>query len=295
MEIRSLSADVGFGVPTFDDIARAFAAAFAEYEVQISPAELRTMLRRRGFAPSLSFAAFTPQGEIAAFTLNGVGGFGGPAAGGVKTAYDTGTGTLPEFRGRGLATRIFEESLPALRAAGIGQYILEVLRHNTTAVEIYRRMGFGVRREFNYFRGGGGNGRSDLSYAEYELRRIKITDIQSIAKGFWDFEPSWQNSFEAIERAASDFIFLGAFDGGRLAGYAVFEPAAGDITQIAVAHDSRRRGVGSALLGEMLRLNRAAGLKCLNTEEGRDEALAGFLEARGVGLAGRQFEMVLQL
>jgi ribosomal protein S18 acetylase RimI-like enzyme len=79
--------------------------------VQITPDELRTMLRRRGFDPALSFAAF--DGCIMGFTLNGTGTFGG-----VPTAYDTGTGTLPEYRGRGLATQIFETSLPHLRAAG---------------------------------------------------------------------------------------------------------------------------------------------------------------------------------
>ncbi len=80
-----------------------------------------------------------------------------------------------------------------------------------------------------------------------------------------------------------------------MVGYIVFEPAAGDITGIAVSPYLRRRGIGSVLLAEMLRLNRAQGVKCINTERGRDASIAGFLAAKNIPLAGMQFEMVKKL
>ncbi len=296
--IRSL------GDTPFDTLAAAFAAAFAEYEVQITAAELRTMLRRRGFDPALSFATLNESGDITAFTLNGVGMFGG-----VRTAYDTGTGTLPAYRGTGLATRIFEESLPHLRAAGVQQYLLEVLQHNTAAISVYRKLGFEVVREFNYYRGifaeratsstsTCSSSRGSTSCTSPRLIPSTKPNLQLFEQkscNFFDFEPSWQNSFEAIQRALDDFVLLGAFDGDRLVGYIVFEPASGDITQIAVSPSHRRRGIGTTLLGEALRRDRAEGVKCINTEVGRDEALAAFLEARGIRHAGRQFEMIRKL
>ena len=139
MEINSL------GKTNFDTLFKAFNQAFADYEVQQSKAQLQTMLKRRGFDFAFSFGAFS-QGEIVSFTCNGIGDFYG-----VKTAYDTGTGTLKEHRGKGLATRIFEYAIPHLKAAGIRQYLLEVLQHNTGAVSVYRKLGFEVTREFNYF------------------------------------------------------------------------------------------------------------------------------------------------
>ena len=45
----------------------------------------------------------------------------------------------------------------------------------------------------------------------------------------------------------------------------------------------------------MLRQNRALGVKCINTEIGRDESIAIFLEAKNIPLAGRQFEMIKRL
>ena len=119
MEIKSLEKT------DFDTLFRAFGRAFADYEVQLNAEQLRAMLTRRGFDPALSFAAFDGA-QIAAFTLNGIGNFNG-----VPTAYDTGTGTLKEYRGTGLGTEIFRHSMPHLRRAGVGQYLLEVLQYNT--------------------------------------------------------------------------------------------------------------------------------------------------------------------
>ncbi len=275
----------------FTTLAGAFGAAFAEYEVQITPEELRTMLRRRGFDPALSFAAFDAAGQIAGFTLNGIGTFDG-----VPTAYDTGTGTLPEYRGRGLATQIFEASLPHLQAAGIERYLLEVLQHNTAAVSVYRKLGFVVSREFNYFRAADSEVQiGDHTGCTCQIRQLEPKALRGTAHEFWDFEPSWQNDFEAIERAADDFVAFGAYDGEQLTGYAIFEPASGDITQITVAKNRRRQGIGSALLGEMLHHNRAPGVKCINTEIGRDETLTGFFRAHDIPLAGKQFEMIKKL
>ncbi len=283
MEIRSLAQT------DFDTLASAFGKAFGEYEVQVTPDELRTMLRRRGFVSVLSFAAFDGD-KIAAFTLNGIGTFGGTA-----TAYDTGTGTLPEYRGQGLATQIFEASLPCLRSAGVEQYLLEVLQHNTAAVSVYRKLGFEVSREFNYFRAASEDvhiGRSAVSDSLYRISHVTPVSLRETATEFMDFEPSWQNSFEAVERALEDFVAFGAFDGNRLTGYIICEPAAGDITQIAVAKTYRRQGIGSALLREMMHLNSAPGIKCINTEIGYDDSITGFLQANNIALAGKQFEMI---
>lgn len=103
MEIKSLE-NTCFGT-----LFEAFGQAFADYEVQLDETQLRRMLRRRGFDPRLSFAAFDGE-RIAAFTLNGTGNFNG-----LPTAYDTGTGTLEAYRGQGLAAKVFEHSIPYLR------------------------------------------------------------------------------------------------------------------------------------------------------------------------------------
>lgn len=86
MEIRNLEHT------DFETIFHGFKKAFADYEIHFEKEEVRSMLKRRGYNPQLSFAAFDND-EIVAFTLNGTGTFNG-----VLTAYDTGTGTIKQYR-----------------------------------------------------------------------------------------------------------------------------------------------------------------------------------------------------
>lgn len=283
MEIKSLEKT------DFDTLFRAFGRAFADYEVQLNAEQLRAMLTRRGFDPTLSFAAFDGA-QIAAFTLNGIGNFNG-----VPTAYDTGTGTLKEYRGTGLATEIFRHSMPHLRRAGVGQYLLEVLQHNTGAVSVYRNLGFETVREFNYFCRANTEivDRGDTPRLPHSVRRTDPEKFASISS-FWDFTPSWQNSFESIGRAAGDFVSLGVFTEEELVGYCVFEPASGDVAQIAVKRQYRRKGIAGLLLREMLRLNRNDSLKIINTDVSC-RSITGFLQAKNIVPQGKQFEMIRKI
>lgn len=271
---------------SFESLFVAFNKAFSDYEIQINREELGVMLGRRGFIPSLSFGLFEDN-ELIAFTLNGIGDFRGK-----KTAYDTGTGTLKEYRGRGLASKVFTESIPFLREAGVSQYLLEVLQHNTSAVSVYQKLGFAVSREFNYF--------TQLdSLVSIPLKKLPLAyhidkvslEQRSEFLTFCDFSPSWQNGFEAILRRIDDFIILGAYKGLKIVGYCVFEPTSGDVTQIAVDKDHRRQGIASVLLSEVLKYNKHSQVKAVNTETSC-ENITAFLNSCNIPLKGKQFEMI---
>jgi ribosomal protein S18 acetylase RimI-like enzyme len=280
MEIKSL-------IETdFDTIFRAFNQAFADYEIQLDKEQLQTMIKRRGFNPSLSFAAFEGN-EIVAFTLNGTGNFNG-----IATAYDTGTGTLKAYRGKGLATKIFEYSIPYLREQNIKQYLLEVLQHNINAVSVYKNTGFEISREFNYFRQSNEkiNNEIKTSGISCSIKQINIEDFNFLPN-FWDFYPSWQNSFGSISRVTEDFVSLGAFIENKLAGYCVFEPISGDITQISVDKQYRRKGVASLLLREMTGLNKNDAVKVINTDISCS-SITAFLKSKNIGITGMQYEMI---
>lgn len=280
MEIKAL------GNTGFDTIFEAFRQAFADYELQQNKEQLQTMLKRRGFDPHLSFAAFDSH-EIVSFTFNGIGNFNG-----IPTAYDTGTGTLKEFRGKGLATSIFEYSIPFLREKGIRQYLLEVLQHNTKAVSVYRNLGFETTREFNYFMQKNKEIRNEIRKTDFPsyIEPVDIEKLTSLSD-FRDFHPSWQNDFESIKRADEGMICLGAYTENKLIGYAVFEPASGDITQIVVDKQQRRKGIASLLLREIIRLNRHDCVKIINTDVSC-HSITAFLKAKNIDIKGKQFEMI---
>lgn len=280
MVIRSL-AGVGF-----DEVAGAFAEAFADYDIRIDPRSLADMLRRRGMRPELSFAAFDG-GRIVSFILNGIGSFDGRL-----TAYDTGTGTLPDYRGLGLTDKIFSYSLAPLRDAGVGMYLLEVLTHNIPAVKIYERQGFGIVREFDCF---GGDVDSVIDTAALRANRdITINHVspEEISRHaeWMDFVPSWQNTLESINRNPDAFSCLMAYDGEHPVGFGVTETAYGDITQLAVAPDMRRRGIGSRLLAELARMSHLPRIKALNIPTTATSAI-GFLLISALTSTCRQYEM----
>ena len=272
-----------------DAIYEAFAQAFNDYEIQLRKEEFFRMMSRRGFDPSLSFAAYEND-KIVAFTLNGIGEFNG-----IKTAYDTGTGTIKEYRGKGLASEIFKYSIPYLKSSGIEQYLLEVLQHNEKAVSIYKKLGFEVSREFNYFV----KDNSELQFGAKQLNQgYQVIDIDlnntNLMLEFCDFNPSWQNSFEAISRNPLDFKAIGITDSESLIGYCIFEPNSGDISQIAVDRKHRRKGVGNHLLSQILKNNKHNSIKIINTDVSCT-SITNFLKANFIDPIGKQFEMIKKL
>lgn len=264
----------------------AFSAAFKDYEIQVNQSELFEMLQRRGFVAELSFGAFDNE-DLVAFTFNGIGNHNG-----IRTAYDTGTGTIEAYRGKGLATRIFEYSIPYLKEADVKQYLLEVLQHNDKAISVYQKLGFNVEREFNYF-----VKRQDSIQLipkklkpDYSISSISFDQVKEHVH-FCDFVPSWQNSLESIERRIDTFRFLGVFYKKDLVGYCVFEPQSGDITQIAVNKLHRRKGIGTLLLKETMTYNKHQELKCINTQL-ECSSVTRFLTVQNMDVSGKQFEMI---
>lgn len=272
------------------EIHHCFEQAFIDYAepFDLSVSQLKYMIERRGYSPELSFGAFS-DGILAGFTLNGCGTWNGE-----KTVYDTGTGMVKEFRKKGLATRLFNESLPVLREAGVKQYLLEVIRTNQGAYDLYLKAGFMVTRQFEYYV----MPFNQLRFNNFRMDNLSITEItdpdQEILTSFQDFMPSWQNSFAAISRKYGSFKIYGAVYDNRLVGYGIIEAHTGDIPQLAVAKEFRRRKVATILFNQMLREVNPPAVRFINIQQDYDPfnrwALSLGLKA-GYG----QYEMMMKL
>lgn len=281
MEIRNLEHT------DFDTLFKGFERAFADYEIHFEKEEVRSMINRRGYNPKLSFAAFDDN-EIVAFTLNGTGTFNN-----ILTAYDTGTGTVKEYRGQSLAGKIFTYSTPFLREAGIRQYLLEVLQNNEKAISVYRRMHFETTREFDCFRQTIERLDNQNVNAGCLVEAVSLDAIRQ-SQSCCDFTPSWQNSIESIERGMSELICLGAFLDGKMVGHCVFDVHTGDLSQIAIRKEYRRKGIGSRLLQEATGRMKTDFIKVLNIDS-ETSTLPAFLQRRNIPLASKQYEMILPL
>ena len=281
-DIRSLE---GVG---YDELFETRNEAFRGYPVSWTKEAFIKMITRRGYVPALSFGAFDGQ-RLVSFTLNCTGTYNGK-----QTIYDTSTGTIEEYRGKGLASKIFEASLPSLKAAGAEQYLLEVMTDNTKAISVYKNIGFIVCREFNYFMQGTEQiNVNKQSPGDIILRDTTLAD-RTIMQAMWDFAPSWQNTFDALEKNIENFKIVGAFSGDDLLGYGIIEPSSGDVPQLAVDRNYRRKGIGSAILKELLSHNNYTSVKVINTDSACS-AITMFLEQNGICISGMQYEMIKTL
>ncbi len=284
IEIRSLD-----NTP-FAMVHNCFLDAFSNYEVpiQLSLAQLDYMFSRRGVDWQLSFGAFEND-QLVGFVMNGVREWNG-----LSTAYDTGTGVRASHQGKGVGKEMFAVALPALKANGIRQYLLEVIQTNTSAVALYQKMNFETTREFVCYAATW----EDLSLPTisrpfFTLQKITVEEVSRLEDAH-DYLPSWQNSLDSIKRKAAGFYCIGAFDGEQLIGYAIIDPESGDIPQIAVKQKYRRQGVGSAMLTALSRQCQSETIKYVDVDR-QDKGTRQFLLARGCGETVRQFEMILPL
>lgn len=129
----------------------------------------------------LSFGAFEDQ-KLVAFIIIGIDQLEGK-----RTAFNTGTGVIPAFRGQQLVDRLYAFAIPFFEEAGITNCALEVIQENKRAIKVYERLGFTKKRDLLSFKG-------NLTIATPQKVTSQFVPFQSILSqlpkhGFyaWDF------------------------------------------------------------------------------------------------------------
>ena len=262
-----------------------FLEAFSDYEVdmQMSREQFERRITRDGVKLEISAGAFDDE-KMIGFYMNGRGLWQGK-----QTAYDAGTGVIPEYRGRGVAKELFAFVVEKLKEVSVSQYLLEVLTSNIGAVSLYRKLGFVETRELAVFRS------NEPVTALSELPGVSIRPVERpdwrLFESFWDGYPSWQNSNAAVERAANERTIVGAYVEGKCVGYGVAFRPSGNLMQLAVAREFRRKGIGSRILSA---LSPDEPLKVNNIDEKLTGTLA-FFEANKFKIVLKQYEMMMSL
>ena len=263
-----------------------FLEAFSDYQVDmhVSREEFEQRLIRDGVQLEISVGAFD-ENRMVGFYMNALGEWQGR-----PIAYDAGTGVIPAYRRQGIAEELFAFMVPRLKHASVEQYLLEVLTGNERAVALYRKLGFIETRRLAVFR----RSVPVSSNAQPEIRVVNEPDWE-LFRSFWDGDPSWQNSIDAVERVANDRIVVCAYVDEMCIGYGIaFEPWV-SLMQLAVAPDHRRKGVGSKILSTLQReVSGTDSLKVSNIDEGFKGTLA-FYEANRFKMVLEQYEMVKTL
>lgn len=228
----------------FDELYQTNLDAFSDYIVpfQMTSEQFKNHIAQNAVDLSLSVGAFA-ESKMVGFTLNGFGVWEGK-----KTAYDAGTGVIPEFRRRGIGESMFRFLFPKLRETGTEQILLEVIEKNKQAIGLYSKLGFEQSRRLLLFEQ---DELLELKRNEkIKIRELKNPDWKKL-RTFGKGTVSWQFSTDSVKRKPPPKLILGAFLDETLVGYGVFFPRSGTVVHIAVAREHRRKRIASTLLFEM--------------------------------------------
>lgn len=280
-----------FSYKTLDEtniemLHKAFADAFSDYQVNLDLPlwKFKQMLQRRGYVSKLSIGAFKNK-MLIGFVLNGFRNWNGK-----PTVYDLGTGVIVEYRRQGVTSNMLLNIKEVLKQKQVEQYLLEVIKSNTSAVQLYKKQGFEIQRELRCFQ---------LDKSKYnpvttcEVEHVNRIDWENL-KEFWDFKPSWQNSIDSINAVSQEFLYsIVRFD-NNVVGYGIIDKRTGDIPQIAVNRHYRYKGIAKSIITDLIGNTESHKISVLNVDK-ESKSIKDFLLKLGFEYSVDQYEMLLKI
>lgn len=261
------------------DIHTSFIEAFSDYQVKMDlPYDsFCQILDRNGFSPELSSIAID-NGKAVGFVLSGER---------QCTAYDIATAVVPSHRGQGLMPKLMLDVASKCRERNIEKYILEVISDNDKALRKYKALGFDINRNLECF---SLEGTIPSISGDFDIRHDTSLLYEECLSEFWDYPPSWQNSFESIKAIPDCFDYIYAFDSGEPVGYCIADRKSKNIVQLAVRRDKRMFGYAAKMISTLFK---EAPVKVkMNNIDSRNESLIGFLSHMGFCRYIKQYEMI---
>lgn len=210
-----------------EEVIECFLAAFSNYFV-VLPADVEYWKARFKAAQidwSLSFGVFDGT-KLVGFIINGI-----DIHQGKKTAYNSGTGVLPNYRGRAIVDKLYAHAIPEFHKAGIEKCLLEVIRENDRAKKVYSRIGFTIKRGLNSFKG-----ELPENDAPFHLKKVSYKHISE--SGLYNpHYYSWDNLAKAVEISeANKKSYLLTDKNDAVSGYFTLGPG-GQVVQLEAVND----------------------------------------------------------
>lgn len=266
-----------------------FVEAFSDYTVKIDMPllKLQQNLKRTGFVAKASICASDNE-ILVGLLLNAIRQWDGKL-----TVYDAGTGVVKEYRNKGISSNMVLSAVQLLKEMKVEQYLLEVIQSNTAAVNLYKKQGFKVSREFECF---------NLDKKLFtHIPKHKVQHIDSISENdwielakFWDVRPSWQNSIDSVNAISDTFIYSIVNINEAIVGYGIIDKKTGAIPQIAVDKNYRGRGIGTSIFADLLMSTESDNISIINVDS-QCTSMKNLILDLGFKQMLKQYEMILEL
>lgn len=273
----------------FSQMYRSFIEAFSQYAVNMEMSKdtfHNRMIGKLNLDYDLSPAAFDGD-KLVGFIFHAVNMYEGK-----KTAYNGGTGVIPGYWGRKITKRLHEFIIPKLKKEKVQRCLLEVITSNQQGINAYTKTGFSKTKRFKCFKLTGKMTSVDKS----DKSKVIIQNEPNFRKyaSITNGKASMLDSFEQLQFNMKNEMVLEAYREKELAGYLVFQPKLGRISQFGVNQKHRRLGVGTDLLKKSIELSSMKTLTVINVEESELE-IVSFLKSNGFENQLDQWEMELVL
>lgn len=226
-----------------DSVYRAFKVGYSDYIIKIDMPKddfEKRFFRPEGNSLENSFIAFdndTPVGLI----LGGIKQYEG-----IKTLRCGTFAVHPDYRGKGISSRLFELHKQEGIGNGCKQLFLEVIVGNDRAINFYKKAGYKKIYDISYFT------LNDITCLNENIpTKILIKKIsndiliESMKENNFD-HLCWQNDADYIQKLVN-MSYYGAYLDGKLIGSICLSPS-GKVFYIFVEKKFRLKGIGLALM-----------------------------------------------
>jgi ribosomal protein S18 acetylase RimI-like enzyme len=258
-----------------DELATVFNNAFSDYmvEVYFTKASLMEYIRRHDLDIGRSLVV-EADGLLVGLLLCGEDG---------DTTWNAGMGVHPRWRSRGMGSQLLDTWLDASRGAGLGRALLEVIKQNMLAMNLYTSRGFMEIRAYQGFEGRPTWNRGPAIHPE-DVERVRPSELMDVyRKGH-----SWQKRPEVVQRL-DGFVALRTAGGAPEGeGYLIQETVAG----MMYIFDLTPNRAGRALLEHEVRRDAPRLVRMVNAIDLVEE---DFYRQLGFRPWIRNVEMVAQL
>jgi len=266
-----------------------FIKAFSDYQVKMDLPlwKFQQMLQRRGYVPEVSIGAFNEK-ILVGFILNGLRNWRG-----ISTAYDLGTGVIGEYRKLGITSNLFSNIKKLLQSKEVGQYLLEVIKSNTPAIQLYKKNGFETIRDLECFQLVKNNYNPMTKYKVEYVDKFDSVYWNKFIK-FWDIVPSWQNSIDSINAVPDIFEYSIVRIDDNIVGYGIIDKKTGDIPQLAVNKSYRCKGIAKSIITSLQENTDSHKVSILNIDI-QSKRIKDILLKLGFKYYVGQYELILTL
>ena len=145
------------------------------------------------------------------------------------TAFNTGTGVIPEYRGKRIVKSIYEFAISDLIKNGITKSVLEVIIENEKAIKAYKGIGFEICKNFKCFSGELSESKNDIEIIEVSFNEILWEHIPNQDKYSWDFH------YRSLKMGNSKYYNV--MKNGSIESFFAINPENGTINQLEVLNN----------------------------------------------------------